>query len=157
MNTTSFSEYDDPRNIELFPTGKIFRLSFDSTVRMFKIFCKRYELLEDLRNAFSVPNRSSFFAAQYGYKTDSNLYAINKFGCFSTGLVFEILDYIKQNYGGISVLSMSNNCKRFILDCMTPLKATLQDMQQIYNIADDVGRNNELKIIGKAPYKYRSY
>lgn len=61
MDFPDFTVYDDPVSTEIFPDGKIFRLSFDSTVRMLKIICKKYELLEDLRNAFSAPNTSSFF------------------------------------------------------------------------------------------------
>ena len=59
--TPDFSIYDDPACTDIFPVGKIFRLSFDSSVRMLKISCKRYELFEDIRNAFSAPNTSSFF------------------------------------------------------------------------------------------------
>lgn len=157
MDFPDFTKYNDPTNIELFPDGKIFRLSFDSTVRMLKIICKKYDLLEDLRNAFSVPNTSSFFMSQYGYKTASKLYTINKFGCFSPGLFFDVLEYIKQNYGNANVLAMSNNCKQYVLDYITPLKAVLQNTQLIYNISDDVGRNNQLEKSGKTPYKYRIY
>jgi len=111
MDFPDFTVYDDPVNTEIFPDGKIFRLSFDSTVRMLKLVCKKYELLEDLRNAFSAPNTSSFFMSQYGYKTEAKLYAVNKFGCFSPGLLFEVLEYIKQNYGNANVVAISNNCK----------------------------------------------
>ena len=157
MDFPDFTVYDDPVSTEIFPDGKIFRLSFDSTVRMLKVACKKYELLEDLRNAFSAPNTSSFFMSQYGYKTEAKLYAVNKFGCFSPGLLFEVLEYIKQNYGSASVIAISNNCKQYIFDYLTPLKAALSSPSPIFNISDDVGRNNELEKSGKTPYKYRSY
>lgn len=70
-----FSKYTDVVDqIELFPEGKIFRIMFDDTVRKIKIICRRYDLLEELRNAFSAPNPSSFFMKQYGYKTETKIY-----------------------------------------------------------------------------------
>lgn len=154
----SFDIYNDSQNIELFPDGKIFRIQFDSSVRKLKIICKKYELLEELRNAFSAPNTSSFFMSQYGYKTESKLYAINKFGYFGCGLIFEILQYIKENYNSLAVLAISNNCKLYIDEHITPLKSVLQGKDKvIYNISDDVGRNNELVKSGKPEFQYREY
>jgi hypothetical protein len=57
----NFEKYNDEQNIEIFPDGKIFRISYDSSVRKLKIISKKYEWLEDLRNAFSAPNNSAFF------------------------------------------------------------------------------------------------
>ena len=68
-----------------------------------------------------------------------------------------MLEYIKQNYGNASVVAISNNCKKYIFDYLTPLKAALSSPSPIYNISDDVGRNNELEKSGKSAYKYRSY
>jgi len=154
----SFEKYADEKNIELFPNGKLFRLSFDSSVRKFRITSKKHESLQDLRNAFSAPNTSSFFMQQYGYKTESKLYAINKFGYFSQGLIFEILQWIKQNYIDLSVLAMSNNCKQYIEDYVTPLKNYFAGKQHVVsNISDDVGRNNELANTGKNRYQFRDY
>ncbi len=154
----SFDIYNDVQNIELFPDGKIFRIQFDSSVRKLKIICKKYELLEELRNAFSAPNGSSFFMSQYGYKTESKLYAINKFGYFGCGLIFEILQYIKENYNSLAVLAISNNCKMYIDEHITPLKTVLQGKEKvIYNISTDVGRNNELAKNGKPEFQYREY
>lgn len=153
-----FDKYSDDSNIELFPDGKIFRLQFDPSVRKMKIICKKYELFEDLRNAFSAPNTSSFFMSQYGYKTESKLYAINKFGYFSAGLVFDILQYIKDNYNSLQVLALSKNCKQYIDEYVTPLKSMLCNKEKIVsNIADDIGRNNELKQNNKTEYTFRDY
>lgn len=153
-----FEIYNDPINIELFPEGKIFRLQFDSSVRKMKIICKRYDFFEDLRNAFSAPNNSSFFMSQYGYKTESKVYAINKFGYFSPGLVFDILQYIKENYSTLSVLTLSKNCRQYIDDYITPLKFHFANKSKdVSNISEDVGRNNELIKNGKQPYQFRDY
>lgn len=154
----NFEKYNDEQNIELFPDGKIFRISYDSSVRKLKIISKKYEWLEDLRNAFSAPNNSAFFMSQYGYKTESKVYAINKFGYFSSGLIFEVLEYIKENYGSTSVLAISKNCLNYIQDNITPLKSELQLKDKLVaNISDDVGRNNELIKNGKNAFEFRDY
>lgn len=155
-----FSEYTDTIDqIELFPDGKIFRILFDDTVRKIKIICRRYDMLEELRNAFSAPNPSSFFMKQYGYKTEAKIYQINKFGYFSPGLLFEVLSWIKQNYSDISCIAMSNNFKKYILDHLTPLKKPLSLISdlKISNVAEDLGRNNELMRLGKNPFEFRDY
>ena len=103
-----FEEYtDDISKIEIFPEGKIFRLSFDANVREFRLFCKHYEMLEELREAYSAPNKAQFFVKQYGYRAESKVYVINKFGYFMPGLIFEILSWIKNNFGDLSVLVVS--------------------------------------------------
>jgi hypothetical protein len=56
-----FEKYNDEKNTELFPNGKIFRIMFDSSVMKLKIISKKFEYLEELRDAFSSPNNSSFF------------------------------------------------------------------------------------------------
>ena len=153
-----FEKYNDEQNIDIFPDGKIFRISYDSSVRKLKIVCKKYELFEDLRKSFSAPNQASFFMSRYGYKIEDKVYAINKFGYFSSGLVFDVLDYIKQTYGSTSVLAISKNCLQYILDNITPLKSELQNKDKLVaNIADDVGRNNELIKNGKHAFEYRDY
>lgn len=111
-----------------------------------------------MRNEFSAPNESSFFVSQYGYKTDANVYAINKFGYFGPGLVFDVLDSIKRSYGSMSVVAISKACLSYITDYVTPLKRDLAGAHiEVANIADDSGRNNELVKLGKQPFKFRSY
>ena len=154
------SKYNDLQDIELFPDGKLFRILYDSSVRKFRIICKKYDLFEDLRNSFSVNNQSAFFVAQYGYKTFAKLYVINKFGYFSDGLIFEILHYLKTNYGSTDILAMSNNCRQYILDVVVPLKTYFADkinVKDISNISEDLGRNTELENLNKTPYIFRDY
>jgi hypothetical protein len=67
-----------------------------------------------LRNAFSVDNSAAFFVSRYGYKTELKKYAINKFGYFSSGLLFEILEWIKDNFGSLAVVAISKNCNSYI-------------------------------------------
>lgn len=154
---------DDLAKIELLPAGKIFRIIFDSCVRKFKLIAKRYEMLEEIRNAFSANNPSAFIVKQYGYRAEARLYAINKFGYFSPGLLFNVLSWIKESYGDLSCLVMSTSCKQYILDYLTPLKSYVQNMKrsadtfEIANVSDDSGRNAELKKAGKPEYKYRDY
>lgn len=154
---------DDLTKIELVPAGKVFRIAFDYCVRKFKLIAKRYDMLEEIRNAFSVANPSAFIVRQYGYKAEPRLYAINKFGYFAPGLLFDILKWIRESYGDLSCLVMSSKCKKYILDYLTPLKSAIYaygmsiDSFEVSNIADDSGRNNELKRAGKQPYEYRDY
>lgn len=155
-----FEEYtDDLSNIVLFPDNKLFRISYDNTVRKFKLISKRYELFEEIQNAFSAPNPASFFVKQYGYKVENKVYAINKFGYFSCGLIFEVLKWFKTHYNDLSMLIMSKNCKQYILDQLTPLKSQLELIKDfsISNVSDDLGRNNELKRNGKHPFEFRDY
>ena len=116
---------DDLTKIELVPAGKVFRIAFDYCVRKFKLIAKRYDMLEEIRNAFSVANPSAFIVRQYGYKAEPRLYAINKFGYFAPGLLFDILKWIRESYGDLSCLVMSSKCKKYILDYLTPLKSAI--------------------------------
>ena len=155
---TQISQYEDPKNIELFPEGKMFRLQFDPVVNKLKLSVKNYKYLEDLRESFSVPNPSSFFISRYGYRTDPKLYVINKFGYFNNGLIFEIFKWIKDNFGSLNCLAISKNCLQYISDTLTPLKNILvDDSKPVYNISDDIGRNNELKQLNKSEFKFREY
>ena len=70
-----------------------------------------------------MKNDAAFFSERYGYKAAEFLFAINKFGFFSPGLLFEILSWIKLHYGDLSKLAMSANCKKYIDDFILPLKS----------------------------------
>lgn len=152
---------DDLTSIEIFPDSKLFRISFDHNVGKLRIFCKTNQLLEDLRNCFSDNNPSSFFVKQYGYQVDNKIYAINKFGYFESGLIFDIFNWIKINFGTLQNLIMSKNCKKYIEDRIMPLRNhflnTSKDNLELFNISDDCGRNNELRKNNKHPFEYRDY
>ena len=102
-------QYADKFNniYEAVPDGKVFRLSFDPAIKNFRIICRDNLAFDELRNAFRVKNDSAFFSERYGYKADEFLYAINKFGFFAPGLLFEILSWIKMSYGSMKPLVMS--------------------------------------------------
>ena len=153
-----FEEYsDDLTAIEIYPQGKIFRISYDSTVREFRLFCKDYSLLTELREAFSSSNSAAFFAKQYGYHVADKIYEINKFGYFAPGFLFQILNWIKQNFQDMSCIVMSDGCKKYIRDYITPLKSQITSDFKLYNMAEDLGRNNELKREGKNSFEFRDY
>jgi len=40
---------------------------------------------------------------------------------------------------------MSDNCKKYISDYLTPLKKSIVKEFKLSNISDDLGRNNELE------------
>lgn len=80
---------------------------FDSTTRCLRVVCRDNGAFKDLQEAFSVKNESAFFSERYGYKAAERLYAINKFGFFAPGLLFEVLSWIKTQYGGLNCVALS--------------------------------------------------
>ena len=108
----SFEKYaDDLCYATVFPEGKLFRITFDPLVRKLKLLSKNYDVLEQIRHDFSVENPTSFFVSRYGYRAEPKVYAINKFGYFGTGLLFEVLKWIKEMYSDLSCVAMSAKCK----------------------------------------------
>lgn len=164
--TDHFENYYDN-----FPSGKLFRISFDSTVKMMRLLADRQEQFNEIREAFSVDNGASFFAKQYGFHADDKKYAINKFGYFDPGLLFEILKTIRESYGTAHVVALSKNCLKYVSDFLTPLKSVLGGKTfEISNVAEDTGRNNELRrkmeddmksgvpeALCKKPFEFREY
>ena len=157
---------------EIFPEGKLFRICYDASVGELKILAKHYDSLEELRNAFSAPNSGAFFARKYGYECPKSVYAINKFGYFLPGLLFEILQWIKLNFSDLSCVVMSSACKKYVIDYLTPLKkhSDIISTMQISNLSEDLGRNNELRRLRQqqlrqgipekkcaAPFEFRDY
>lgn len=140
-------DYTDKFNniYEAVPDGKVFRISFDAATRCFRAICRDNAAFDELRKAFQVKNDAAFFSERYGYKANEYLYAINAFGFFSPGLLFEVLQWIKMSYGSSKPLVMSQNCIKYINDYLIPLKSQLSTKFEISNISDDSGRNNELK------------
>ena len=104
-----YEQYLDKFNniYEAVPDGKVFRLTFDATTRCFRVICRDIDAFDEIRNAFSAKNTSAFFSERYGYKAEEFVYAINKFGFFQAGLVFEVLQWIKDAYGSLKPLAMS--------------------------------------------------
>ncbi len=152
---------DDLTKIELYPNGKLFRITFDSNINEMRVMSRRYDAFEDLRDKFSAANQAAFFSKVHGFTAAAKVYAINKFGCFDPGLVFDILEQIKLDYGDLSCVAMSIECNNYIQDYLRPLKKLIKsyelDPSQISNISEDIGRNNELKRNGKQPYLFRDY
>jgi hypothetical protein len=136
-------QYSDRFNniYEAVPDGKVFRISYDHSINNLRIIYRDINAFDELRNAFSVKNDSAFFLERYGYKSDPKLYAINKFGFFSPGLIFEILQWIKTVYGGLHCVAVSEKCRSYISEFLTPLKGKLPEQLDIANCADDTGRN----------------
>ena len=155
---------------EAIPQGKVFRISYDNTTQCLRVICRNHDAFEKLREVFSVKNDAAFFSERYGYSAAERLYVINKFGFFAPGLLFEILKWIKESYGGLGQVAMSANCKHYIDDFLVPLKNAFTAQFEISNCAEDTGRNGELRrlrdkqlasgILEKnavKPYEYRQY
>lgn len=152
-------EYIDKFNTiyEALPEGKVFRIVFDNTIKCFRVICRDHEAFDQLQEAFSVKNDAAFFSERYGYKAKERLYAINKFGFFAVGLLFEVLKWIKMNYGGLSCIAISQKCKKYIDEYLQPMKKHICNGFDIPNISDDSGRNNELIKLGKHKFEFREY
>ena len=106
-----FEQYsDDLSKIDVFPDGKTFRVSFDHVTGCMRVVARSRDALEEIRKAFSVENKSAFFSQQYGYKGEQRLYNVNKFGYFQPGLVFQVLDWIKTQYGSLNCVAVSKKC-----------------------------------------------
>lgn len=152
------SIYDDSPNIEVFPEGKLFRISFDSTLNRMRLRCFNFKEMDEIMKVYSDVNPASFFMKQYGYNVDNRLYVINKFGYFPSGFFFEIVRYIKRQYGSTSVIALSENTKRYISERLIPLKKILEGKTfGISNVSEDSGRNIELEEEGKNPFLFRDY
>ena len=82
-------------------------MSFDDTTKQLRLICREHAAFDEIQEAFSVKNDAAFFSERYGYQAKERLYAINKFGFFSPGLLFEILNWIKAQYGSLSCVAVS--------------------------------------------------
>lgn len=160
-----FSQYDDFLEGDVFPPGKLFRISYVSNSRRFRILALNSNDFESMVSAFSDQNPAAFFKGQYGYSDSPTISPINKFGFFPVGLVFEILRYIRLRYGNLSVVAMSKECKSFIEDRLRPFGKYTSGMDrdsfQVSNIADrtvnqDLPPEKRLKLRGYQEEMIRS-
>lgn len=141
-----FEQYvDNFLDEEIFPNGKIFRIVFDNVTAKFRILAKAHNDLDKLVESFSTFNSTSFFTKQYGFSSESKNYSINKFGYFSIGMVFEVFSYIKREFGSLSVLALSNNVKRFILDNLLPLKKFATDRDRSSFNISNISKSYQLR------------
>lgn len=135
-----FEQYVD-KNIDFFPGNKKFRILFDNVTFKFRLLARIPTDFDLIFKSFSEENGAAFFARQYGTRIDSQLHAINKFGYFSVGLIFEVLNYIKTMYGSSDVIAISNNVYQFITDFLLPLKSFAKnrdrDTFEISNISTE--------------------
>ena len=58
-------------NIDLFPEGKRFRFTYDSTVDNIKVICKYYDDFESLVKTYSDVNPTAFFSRRNSRKNSS--------------------------------------------------------------------------------------
>lgn len=146
---------------EYSPTETLFKIVYDRHMDKFKLVCKNETLLEDVRFEFSDANKTAFFVKQYGFRADQRLYVINKFGYFDIGLFFDILKWIKTNYGTLSVVSVSNDVYTHIISSINPLKSVFSKMDKdsfvVKNISEDRGINQKLEEMDKQPFIFRDY
>lgn len=53
---------DDLQKIDVFPPGKLFRITYDPDGNLLRIIAKTQTLLDELVEAFSVDNPNAFFS-----------------------------------------------------------------------------------------------
>jgi hypothetical protein len=153
-------KYEDEIGIEKFPSGKLFRISYDSTTNNLLLQCFNENDLNKIIETYSDNNPAYFYMRQYGYNTPKKISIINNFGFFPSGFFFEIINYIKIQYGSLNVVEMSKNFKNYLQDKLIPLRSFVKQVNnnfKIYNISEDSGRNKELISQNKKPYEYRDY
>lgn len=138
-----YEEYaDDLSSIDVIPTGKLFRVTYDPVLGNLRLLAKTRDLLDEIREYFSVENKSAFFSRQYGYKGVARLYNVNQFGYFLPGLVYDVLAWIKTQYGTLDVVAISRQCAAYMSDVMRPLKSAFGGSRfEASNVADDTGAN----------------
>ena len=98
---------DDLKKREAVPHGKLCRLTYDSDGDMLRIIAKNQTILDELVEAFTVDNPAAFYSQQYGYSGEPKLYNVNPFGYFLPGLLFDVLEWIKTQYGSLRYLAVS--------------------------------------------------
>lgn len=142
----SLLRYSDIERPDHIPEGKVFKFLFDANLNMMRVLCSKPKLFECMREAFSDNNDAAFYMSMYGYKTDNKVYLINPFGYFKPGVFFSILEYIKLHFGNLSYVAMSEQCKDYISDYLTPLKRYVKQFSrnvfQICNISEDTVNKN---------------
>ena len=150
---------DDVASMDAFPQGKTFRLAYDHVVNQMRIIARTRDQLEELRKAFSVENKSAFFSRQYGYRGEERLYNVNQFGYFHPGLTQKVLGWIRTQYGSLDCVAVSKRCAAYVSEVLMPLKAFAAEHGEfpVANVADDSGRNAELRLAGKQPFEFRDY
>lgn len=161
ITITENSIYEDEEGIEKLPFGKLFRISYNSTTNNMLLTCYNKNDLEKIIELYSDTNPSYFYMKQYGYVVEKKISVINSFGYFPCGFFFEIINYIKIQYGSLNVLALSSNFKKFLNDKLMPLREYFNSNNikeiKIFNISEDSGRNKELISQNKTPYEYRDY
>ena len=124
-----FEKYADnlDESEDLIPVDKDFRIIFDNIQYKWRIFCRYDEDLEDLKKAFACENKAAFYMKMHGYNVDTKHYVVNQFGYFPVGLIFEVLKYIRLEYGDCSTVAMSKNAIAFMNDHLMPLRKFASD------------------------------
>ena len=154
-------KYEDPSGTEVFPQGKLFRISYDAKTNKFQLKCFNRKDLEDIIAVYSDTNPNSFYMKQYGYSVPDRISIINTFGFFPVGFVFEIMKYIKLRYGTLNILAISANLRDYIRDKLIPIKKILKERNitsfEISNISEDSGRNKVLDGEDRDPFEFRDY
>lgn len=158
---SSYERYEDPADTEIFPPGKIFRISYSICVGKARIRCLNERDLEDLRRCYSEENKNAFFLKLHGYAVSGRNYMVNQFGYFPIGFTLEILRYIKLRYGSLSQVAFSDGFRRLLDERVVPLKKMLGEVKpkdfDVLCVSDDSGVNERNESSGEKTFGFRSY
>lgn len=158
---SSYVCYEDPEDTEVFPNGKIFRISYSVCVGKARIRCLNERDLEELRKCYSEENKSAFFLRLHGYAVEGRRYIVNQFGYFPIGFTLEILRYIKLRYGSLSQVAFSDGFRRLLDERVVPLKKMFcgikPDDLDVLCISDDSGVNERNRNAGGDTFEFRTY
>lgn len=143
----SLVRYSDVSSGDSIPDGKSFRILFDPNLNMMRVICAEPKIFEFMRDAFSSQNDAAFYMSMHGYSIDQKVYLINPFGYFKPGMLFEILEYIRNHFGNLSCVYMSEQCRDYVSDYLTPMRRyignQLRDSFSVGNITRDSRTSKE--------------
>ena len=161
MALVDFDSFIEDGTNYTFLGDKLFRIIYDETTRKFRLFAKTPNLLESVVETFSVENKQAFFASRYGYKVDPKISFVNGMGLFQRGMIFDVLKYLGETYGGPKVVSISDCAKRLIQTELRPLdpKAAGLDPEEWIplNISEESGVNTNNRAKHFPAFEYRPY
>ena len=133
--------FDD--NTELFPDGKLYRILYDNITRKMQVICRDAYDRRKLVDEFSDENPAHFFTRQYGMATHERIYAVNEYGYFRPGLVFDVLRYIKEHHGNLTCVAISRDVLEYINTNLKPLKDFVSGLDrekfEVSNISSKIG------------------
>lgn len=110
-----------------------FYIGFDNQQMMFRLFVRNAVNLDKIVRHFREIDQSSFFT---GRREPVYLYAVSPFGFFPTGLLFEVMNFVVNdfelnptNLPGSKMFLIGPNAKSYIYDYLVPLAKKMVELK----------------------------